>query len=145
LIDQTQAPSSPTLELAQALMGVQAGATILDFAWPDPAEPSAMALNRMLARFGPELAGSRPVATQAQTGADDVVLMVRRARNGATYLFFSNRSASGAHRGRAALWLDHDGVEVGLDYELPPLTAKVKRFPPNSTDPAEAEWLLPRK
>jgi len=142
LVDQTEPAASPILELAEAVNAIEQGATILSFAWPDPAGPEAIRLNRMLARSGPELARSHPLTIQAQTGSPDVTLVVRRARNGATYLFLANHSGALGKRGRASLWLDRDGVEFGVDYALPPWTAKVMRLPPNSTDAEAMEQLL---
>ena len=142
MVDQTVPPASPSLELAEALNAIEQGATILSFAWPDSAQPEAIRLNRLLARAGPELARSHPLTVQAQTGSPDVTLVVRRARNGATYLFLANHSGTVGKRGRASLWLDRDGVEFGVDYVLPAWTAKVMRLPPNSTDAEAMEQLL---
>jgi len=142
LVERSPALSDPPRELMQALMAIQDGATILSLNWSQAALPDAIRLNRMLAQSGPDLARSYPLTIQAQTGSPEVTLVVRRSRGGATYLFLLNHSTTAARRGRASLWLDRDGVEFGVDYGLPPLTGRVMRLPPHSTDTSQVEQLL---
>jgi hypothetical protein len=136
-------PLSPAREeLLQALLAIEEGATILSINWSDSAWPEARRLNGMLALYGSELARTHGAAVQAQTGSSAVTLVVRKARSGATYLFLANLAPNSAHRGRASLWLEHEGVEFGVDYGLPPRTGRVMRLPPNSTDTSQVEQLL---
>ena len=127
-----------------AILAVQDGATILNCAAPpegskgDGDNFSAMAaVGRMLRDRGAAFARSYPVKCQAETGDPDVTVAARRTREGATYLFFRNRSDAASKHGTAAIWLQGRG-EAGVDYALKPFGFKILYMAPGARWPFES-------
>lgn len=127
---------------AAVLDALKAGATIISCRWPAAQFASARLIGLALVRRGSELARARPLAVEAQAGSPQIMLGLRRARGGATYIFATNHSERSPLRGRAALWISHDGLEMGLDYRFPPRGGKLLRLLPGSTETAEAETVI---
>jgi len=127
---------------AEVLDALEAGATIISCQWDPTQLDLAGRIGRALAQRGGELARAKPLAVEAQAGSPQIMMGLRRTRGGATYIFATNQSDRLPLRGRAALWISHDGVEMGLDYQFPPLGGKVLRLLPGSTETAEAETVI---
>jgi hypothetical protein len=127
---------------AAVVDALEAGATIISCSWSAAALEWARPMALALAKRGGELARAKPLPAQAQAGSPEIMIGLRRTRGGATYIFATNHSAELPLRGRAALWLSHDGVEMGLDYRLPPLGGKLLRLPPGATETAQGEAVI---
>jgi hypothetical protein len=139
---QSNAPGGHVPPAAAVVDALEAGATIISGSWPAAALEWARPVGLALAKRGGELARAKPLPAEAQAGSPEIMIGLRRTRGGATYIFATNHSAQLPLRGRAALWLSHDGVEMGLDYRLPPGGGKLLRLPPGATETAEGEAII---
>lgn len=154
---------------AHTLLALQEGATILNYyvlvggtnfgLWPGRQniasydydapirEPGGVgdkylavkALGSMLSRFGDSLVRSELLSCQAETGSPEVVVAVRRGRDGTLYFFFRNRSVTEPQKGDATVWLEGGG-EMRIAYDLGPFGSRVLVLPVGGTDPRSGEW-----
>jgi hypothetical protein len=100
------------------------------------------ALGHMLAEHGPRLARSEAVACETSTSSKDVTLAMRRAKDGARYLFIRTSQHREPRQGTARIKEKQDGpAEVVVDYDLEPFGSKVLFLPVGATNAVQGEWL----
>jgi len=135
-------PPAQPVTTAMIVDALRAGATIISCGWSSANFATGEAIGHALARYGNELARAQAVPIQSQAGSSAVAIGMRRTRATVIFLFATNHSASLPQRGRAAIWLNKDGVEMGMDYRLPVLSGKLLRLGVGATELSEAQSLI---
>lgn len=99
------------------------------------------ALGRFLREHGPKLARSELVRCDVNLPQKDVAVAMRRALDGARYVFVRTSQHGESRQGTARLKEEKGGAELVFDYQLEPFGSKILYLPPGATNALQGEWL----
>lgn len=101
------------------------------------------AIGKMLEEHGARLARSELVTCEVQASQNDVTVAMRRAADGARYLFVRTSEHTEPREGTVRVTDDSSGrkEQIGFKYKLEPFGSAVLYLPPGVTDAAQGEWL----
>ena len=97
------------------------------------------AIGAMLKEVGPELLRSERVDAKAGGLPDGVEIAVRRAVDGARFVFCRNKDSEHGRSGTAKINLGEETLTVPFDLE--PGGFRVLRLPPGEADAAKGKWM----